>query len=96
MHDCIHDCIRDWHPVLDPEVGSRLEYEYSVTQLLPGNYIYVKWWDGGPVFASYSVKANCDLKHGFLGAERRRSTCFRSPVFLGQDGPTVSRFFAPP
>ena len=30
-HDWIHDCIRDWHPGLDPEVGSNLEYEYSVT-----------------------------------------------------------------
>ena len=30
-HDWIHGCIRDWYPVLDPEVGSSLEYEYSVT-----------------------------------------------------------------
>ena len=31
VHDWIHDCIRDWHPGLDTEVGSSLEYEYSVT-----------------------------------------------------------------
>ena len=31
VHDWIHDCIRDWHPGLDSEVGSSLEYEYSVT-----------------------------------------------------------------
>ena len=31
MHDWIHDCIRDWHPGMDPEVGSRMEYWYSVT-----------------------------------------------------------------
>ena len=30
-NDCIHNCIREWHLGLDPEVGSSLEYEYSVT-----------------------------------------------------------------
>ena len=30
-HDWIHNCIRDWHPGLDPDLGSSLEYEYSVT-----------------------------------------------------------------
>ena len=35
--------------VLDLEVGSRLDYEYSVTQLTPGDYCCVKWWDDGPV-----------------------------------------------
>ena len=49
-HDWIHDCIRDWHPGLDPDLGSSLEYEYSVTQSPPGDYIYVKGWDGGPGF----------------------------------------------
>ena len=52
----MHDCIWDWHTGLDPEVGSSLEYNYSVTQFPPGDYIYVKWWDGGPVFASLAVK----------------------------------------
>ena len=42
---------------LDPEVGSSLEYEYSVTQWLLGDYIYVKWWDGGLVFVILAVKA---------------------------------------
>ena len=37
------------YPGLDPELGSSLEYEYSVTQLPPGDYRYVKWWDGGPI-----------------------------------------------
>ena len=32
---------------LEPEVGSILEYDYIVTQLLTGNYIYVKWWNDG-------------------------------------------------
>ena len=50
-HNWIHDCIRDWHLGLEPEVGSSLEYEYSVTQLPPGDYIYVKWWEDGPGFA---------------------------------------------
>ena len=30
-HNWIHDCILDWHPELDPEVGPSLEYEYSMT-----------------------------------------------------------------
>ena len=30
-HDWIHNCIWDWHPGLDLEVGYSLEYEYSVT-----------------------------------------------------------------
>ena len=34
---------------LDPGVVSSLEYEYSVTQSPPGDYRYVKWWDGGPI-----------------------------------------------
>ena len=37
------------HPGLDPGVGSSLEYKYSVTQSPPGDYFYVKWWDGGPI-----------------------------------------------
>ena len=32
VHYWIHDCIRDWHPELDPEVVSRVEYEDSVAQ----------------------------------------------------------------
>ena len=31
MHDWIHDCIRHWHLGLDPDLGSSLEYKYSVT-----------------------------------------------------------------
>ena len=31
--DWIQDCIWDWHPGLDPEVGSSLEYEYIVTHV---------------------------------------------------------------
>ena len=30
-YNCIHDFIRDWYLGLDPEEGSRLDYEYSVT-----------------------------------------------------------------
>ena len=50
VHNWIHECIWDWHLVLEPEVGYSLEYKYSVTQFPPGDYIYVKWWDSGPVF----------------------------------------------
>ena len=42
-NDWIHECIRDWHPGMDTEVGYSLEYEYSVTQFPPGDYIYVNW-----------------------------------------------------
>ena len=52
VHDWIQDCIWDCHLGLELEVGSSLEYEYSVTQFLPGYYIYVKRWDGGPVLRS--------------------------------------------
>ena len=38
------------HLGLDPEVGPRLEYYYSVIQLPPEDYSYDKWCDGGPVF----------------------------------------------
>ena len=31
VHNWIYECIRDWHPLLDLEVGSSLKYEYSVT-----------------------------------------------------------------
>ena len=37
------------HPILDPEVGSILEYKYSATQYTPVYYHYVKWCDGGLV-----------------------------------------------
>ena len=33
-------------------MGSGLEYEYSVTQSPPGDYRYVKWWDGGTIMQS--------------------------------------------
>ena len=40
------------YPELDPVVGSSLEYDYSVTQFPPGDYCYVKWWDGGTISRS--------------------------------------------
>ena len=30
-------------------MGSSLEFKYNLTQLPPGGYHYVKWWDGGTV-----------------------------------------------
>ena len=66
MHDWMHNSIRDWYPGLDPEVGSSLEYKYSVTQSPSGDYIYVKWWAGWLVFSSLAVKALSVYKHGFL------------------------------
>ena len=36
------------HPGLDPEVGSSLDDEYSVTESPPVYYCHVKWWYGGP------------------------------------------------
>ena len=40
VHDWIRDCIWDWHPGLDPEVGSSLEYEYTVT----GTAVKAAWY----------------------------------------------------
>ena len=66
-HYSICDYTLDWHPRLDPEVGSSLKYKYSVTQSRPGDYIYVKWWDGGPGFCEpFCESLSLVEKHGFL------------------------------
>ena len=70
---------------------SSLEYECSVTQSLPGDYIYVKWWDGGPVFASLSEKANSKWKK-FPGTKSKRSPFSPFSRLLGHGGLTVARF----
>ena len=57
-HNWIHNWIWYWHPVMDPEVGPSLEYEYIVTQLPPGGYIYVKCWSGGLFFQAMPSRAN--------------------------------------
>ena len=57
-HDCFRDFIWDWHPGLDPEVGSSLEYEYSTTRgaakagvrSLYGKVIWVVGWVCGRMF----------------------------------------------
>ena len=56
VHYWIHDYIRDWHPGLDPEVVSRVEYEDSVAQYPTWYYIYFKWWVVGPVFVKLAKK----------------------------------------
>ena len=38
-------------------MGSSLEYDCSVTQLLLGDYCYVKWWDGGPILQAEPSRA---------------------------------------
>ena len=65
-HDWIHDCIRDWHMGLDLGVASSLEYKYSVTESPPGDFVYVKWWDGGPGFCEPCCESLLRVKHGFL------------------------------
>ena len=40
------------HPGMDPEVGYRIDDNYSVTQSLPWDYRYVKWWGSGPILHS--------------------------------------------
>ena len=37
-------------------MGSRLDDECSVIQSLPGDYIYVKWWDSGPILRDEPCK----------------------------------------
>ena len=52
LESLINPCARldaQLHPGLEPGVVFRLEYECSVTQLHPGDYICVKWWDGGKI-----------------------------------------------
>ena len=67
------------------------EYEYSATQLLPGDYIYVKWWDGGPVFASLAEKANQKWRNVFL-ALKGTSIRFSFSRIFGHGGLTVAHF----
>ena len=81
--DWIHNCIWDWHQELDPEVGSSLGYEYSVTQSPPGDYIYVKWWDGGPVFTSLAEKVDQKWKNVFLAPKGAGLRLFLIPYFWG-------------
>ena len=50
------------HPGLDLELGSRLEYKYSVTQLPPGDYGCVKWWYDGPVLQAEPRKSSRSVK----------------------------------
>ena len=35
-----------------------LDEEYSVSQLSPGDYRYVKWWDDGPVLRAERIKSD--------------------------------------
>ena len=68
------------HTGLDPEVGSSLDYEYSVTQSPPGGYCDVKWWDGRLVSRA-STKARNKVK-AVSGAERGATPVFLTfPVF---------------
>ena len=69
----------------------------SVATTLATRYslIHVELDKGGRQVSDHAVKAFFVWKHGFPGANRRRSPCFLSPIFLGPDGSTVSRFSVP-
>ena len=70
------------HPGLDSEVGSSLDEEYSVTQLLPGDYYYVKWWGGGPIPLSNTKEEMTKVKDA-SGTKRRNSRVFTFTRILG-------------
>ena len=103
-HDWIYDCIQDWHPGLDLDVVSSLEYKYSVTLLLPGDYIYVEWWDGGSGFReTLPCKPLSVPKYSFLALISAGPCAFSCLSFWGkmvQPSPVVlslssSRPFGP-
>ena len=81
-YDYIHECIRDWHLGMDPEVGSSLEYEYSVTQSPPGDHIYGKYLGGRPGFASLAKKSNRNQKT-FSWCQKAQVSVFFLQSFWG-------------
>ena len=48
-------------------MGSSLEYDCSVIQSPPGDYLYVKWRDGGPVLRAEQRKVNKSVDFGAGG-----------------------------
>ena len=92
--DWIHDCIWYWHPGLDPEMVSSLEYEYIVTQLKPCDYIYVKWGDGGPVFATLAEsEIQPEVENSFLEPKGAGLGFPLSTVILVHTGLIVACFY---
>ena len=80
------------HTVLDPEVGSSLDDKYSVTQSLPGDYYYVKWWDGGTIPRARTKKArNKNERRNWR--RKAQLLCFYHSLYLGDSGNSDSAFF---
>ena len=79
------------HPGLDPEVGSSLDDSYSVTQSPPGNYCYVKWWDGGPILRA-STKARNEIESR-KWRQRALLPCFCLSLYFGTPNSSLFRIF---
>ena len=80
-HDWIHDCIQDLHPRLDPEVGSSLEYEESVTQLLPEIISMLSGGMAGRFSRALPRKPSSSVKHDFLAPISSGPCAFSLPSF---------------
>ena len=79
------------HPVLDPEVGSSLDDEYTVTQFPPGYYFYVKWWDGGLILqASTKVRNKSESREWY---QKAKILCFCLSSYFGTLDSTLFHIF---
>ena len=72
-----------------PRVGCTLDEKYSLTQLTPVDYRYVKRWDDGPVLQSEPRKSDKSGKT----LTGRQVSIFLLSLYLRAYSLTVSRIF---
>ena len=70
-------------------MGSSLDDKYSVTQLPPGDYYYVKWWGGGPILLAITKEARKKIPEWHLKAQL---LCFYLSLYFGDSGNPESTF----
>ena len=73
-------------------MGYSLDDNYSATQLPPGDYYYVKWWDGGPI----SRASNKETRNKSERRKGRRKAqlpfFYLSPYFGDSGNPDLTLF----
>ena len=70
------------HPWMDLGLGSSLEYNCSVTQFTPGDYCYVKWWDGVPIWRDNSSWGKRTKVERLEWRVKALLPCFRLPRYF--------------